>query len=151
MRRIVWVLVMSLALLGSYTPADAGGFRGGGSGHAMHGGGFRGGGFRGGGFKGEGFRGGFGGHGHFGGHHGGHFRGGVLVAPVFLGPLWWDYPYYNTAAPVVVEQQPVEYISPESQPAEANYRYYCKESEAYYPNVRECPDGWLRVVPAPPE
>ncbi len=27
----------------------------------------------------------------------------------------------------------------------ADYQYYCPQSNAYYPNVRECPRGWQRV------
>lgn len=29
--------------------------------------------------------------------------------------------------------------------------YYCKGSGAYYPYVRECPDGWQKVSATPPE
>ena len=32
-----------------------------------------------------------------------------------------------------------------------SFWYYCKESGAYYPYVRECPDGWLKVPATPPD
>jgi len=28
--------------------------------------------------------------------------------------------------------------------------YYCPESKAYYPYVKECPGGWQQVAPQPP-
>jgi hypothetical protein len=118
--------------------AAARGHSGGGHG-AGPGGGLRGGG---------GFRGG----GHGGGHHGGgHFSGGV-----WFGPGWWDpfyypyypyYPYYTQ--PSVVIQQPEEYILPEPQPQETGYWYFCKEAKGYYPYVKSCPGGWMKVVPKP--
>jgi hypothetical protein len=96
-----------------------------------------------------------GGHGgHRGGHGGGHFN-------VWLGPGWgWDpffypyypsypyYPYYSQP-PVVIQQQPQEYVMPEPQRQETNYWYYCKEAKGYYPYIKRCPGGWMKVVPAP--
>jgi hypothetical protein len=101
-----------------------------------------------------GFRGGGGGGGFRGGHGGGHFRGGVWFGPGW----WWDpflypyypypyYPYYDQA-PVVIQQQP-EYLLPEQQPQEASYWYFCRNPKGYYPYVKKCPGGWLKVVPAP--
>jgi len=91
----------------------------------------------------------------FGGHHegrfhgGGHFEGGVWIGP---GWGWWDpfyypyyYPYYDSPS-VVVPEAPQEYIAPPQE--ESGYWYYCKESNAYYPYVKVCPGGWLRVVPS---
>jgi hypothetical protein len=146
MRRIVFLFMLSLALLLSPS-ANAAGFRGGGSMHTMHS---------------EGFRGGFAGRGHFRGEHfgghfegrgdhlAGHFRGAFFVGPVFWDPFWWDYPspYYPAT---VIEQQPVEYITTETPAAGHNYWYFCKSSEAYYPYVKQCAAGWVRVVPAPPQ
>jgi hypothetical protein len=75
------------------------------------------------------------------------------------GPGWYGYPaypytYYPYAYPpaVVVQPSPQTYIQ---QPPPAaggtapaqNYWYYCAESRGYYPYVRECPEGWMTVVP----
>ena len=98
----------------------------------------------------HGGHGGGGGGGFRGGHGGGHFRGGVWIGPGW----WWDpffYPYYPTypyysQPPVVIQQQPQEYILPESQP-EPSYWYYCSNPKGYYPYVKRCPGGWMKVVP----
>lgn len=99
---------------------------------------------------------GFGGpRGHFG--HGGHFRGNIWIGP---GWGWWDpfyypyypypypYPYYSSPTVVVPEESP-EYIAPAPQPEESGYWYYCKDSKGYYPYVKSCPSGWMKVVPSP--
>ena len=117
--------------------APSGHFEGG------HGGGFHGGGGH---FGGRGF----GGHeGHFRG--GGHFEGGIWFWPGFWDPFYYPYytyPYY--APPTVVEpEQPEEYIMPTPQAGETGYWYYCKDANGYYPYVKSCPGGWLRVVPSP--
>ena len=115
---------------------------------AMHGGGGHGGHFSGRGFGG-------GGGGHF--HHGGHFEGGVWIGPGFG---FWDpffypyapypYPYSYYPPTVVVPEQPQKYIMQTPQPQENNYWYYCRESRGYYPNVKSCPGGWMKVVPSEP-
>jgi hypothetical protein len=82
----------------------------------------------------------------------------VIGTGVWLGPYWgpgwgpyWGYPpaYYPPyapayAAPVVVEPQ--TFI----QQSAPSYWYYCEDAKAYYPYVRECPTGWLTVVPQAP-
>jgi len=99
------------------------------------------------------------------GHHGGsHYRSshghGHVYSNIFLdvGPLWWPlYPraYYAPpayyAAPVVAYTPPsVTYI--ERSPGEGGgYWYYCRSPDGYYPNVRNCPGGWLKVLPEGPE
>jgi hypothetical protein len=99
----------------------------------------------------------WGGRGGHGGHHFGH-RHGVVGARIFLGPVfWWGpaYPYYYYAAPpVVVEEQPPvvirqqpAYVPPGAQAEQ--YWYYCQNAQAYYPYVKECPGGWMQVVPQP--
>ena len=93
-----------------------------------------------------------GGHGGHGGHGGGHF--GVWVGPgwgwdPFFYPYYPYYPYYYNQPPVVIQQEPQEYILPEQQPEQTNYWYYCRESKGYYPYVKKCPGGWMKVVPSP--
>jgi hypothetical protein len=88
----------------------------------------------------------------FRGGHGGHVRVGV-----FVGPAWypgWGYPYYPyypyyAAPPVVIQQQPETYIQQSAPSGEEHYWYYCKDPKGYYPQVKKCPNGWQKVVPAP--
>jgi hypothetical protein len=160
MKRITWAIGLAVVLVAGATfPAEAGGGRGGG----FHGGGGRsqGGGFRGGhAFHGSRLHGG----GFRGGHafHGSRFHGGTRV---FIGggigwwgsPGWWGwpgrwgtpYPYYP-AQPLVIQQAPTEYIQQAPTPPSApQYWYYCQNAGAYYPYVKECPGGWMQVVPQP--
>jgi hypothetical protein len=128
--------------------------------------------------RGGGFSGGHsGGH---GGWHSGHgfggvgaFIGGTIIAGALLAP--WYYPgyysgyypryypgyypgYYDTPYPTVVEMAapaPTVYAEQprEAQPAApdaGSWWYYCNESRAYYPYVRECASPWQRVAPTPP-
>lgn len=88
------------------------------------------------------------------GGHGGH--GPHVGIGLWLGPGWWGpyyypyyYPYYQDQ-PIVIEQ-PELYVQPapqtEQQPV---YWYYCKDPQGYYPYVKQCPGGWMKVVPTPP-
>ena len=82
-----------------------------------------------------------GGHGH---RHGSGVRFGFAIGP-FWGP--WYSPYYP---PIVVQQAPPPvYIEQSSEAAPANYWYYCQASQGYYPYVKACPGGWLKVAPKP--
>ena len=92
-------------------------------------------------------------------------RGGVWVRPGWgpgwgpgwrpgWGPWWWGpfvYPYYDyPRPPVIIEQQPPVYDDQQiQQQEEPYYWYYCAESKTYYPYVKECPKGWMKVVPTP--
>jgi hypothetical protein len=66
--------------------------------------------------------------------------------PIVVGPPWYPYNYY-AAPPAVIQQQSPVYVQPE-QPQE-NYWYYCQNPQGYYPYVKSCPDGWMKVVPQP--
>lgn len=92
---------------------------------------------------------------HHHGYHHGHGRV-IISGGVYLGPGWWDpwpgpyyshryYPYY-AQPPIVIQQQPVyeEQAAPEQY-----YWYFCPDSKTYYPYVKQCPGGWLKVVPKP--
>jgi hypothetical protein len=105
-------------------------------------------------------RGGHGGHGGGwnGGWHGGHGGIGFSIGPGW-GPWWWGYPYYPyyypyypyyPTPPVAAPQEPEVYVQPESRQEEPGYWYFCKDPEGYYPYVKKCPKGWLRVVPSQP-
>ena len=113
-----------------------------------------------------------GGHGGHGGYHGGggHWHGSVGF--YFGGPYWggyWPgyYPYYPAYPAYYPAYYPpyygagyagsAEYVeqgnggqtapSPQSQA----WWYYCADSKSYYPYVKECPAGWQRVAPQPPQ
>lgn len=97
-----------------------------------------------------------GGHWH-GGHDHSHIGIGIGIgpwAPWYYPPPTYYYPYYprtvvieQPAPPVYIEQSPPE-AQQNSQP---NYWYYCAKLKAYYPYVKDCPAGWQRVIPQPPQ
>ena len=81
----------------------------------------------------------------------GHFSGSIWIGPGW-GPWWgpvYTYPYY-ASPPVVVQQPPAEYIQPSTQSEEPSYWYFCQNPQGYYPYVKKCPNGWLKVAPSPP-
>lgn len=84
-----------------------------------------------------------------------HFRGGIWVGPVW-GPGWWGAPYpypypYYSSPPVVIRQEPQEYIqAPQPQAQQQQYWYFCPDPQGYYPYVKSCPKGWMKVVPTTP-
>ena len=105
--------------------------------------------------------------GHYGGHHGGHyghgygrvsaFVGGAIVAGALLSP-WYYSPSYVVSYPTVIEVSPpapTVYIeqSQAAMPAVAsdagNWWYFCNDTRAYYPYVKECASPWQRVAPSP--
>lgn len=96
------------------------------------------------------------GHGGFHGHTGFHGHGGVRFGVFLGGPLFWGPPYYYPPyyyPPVVaVPDSPPVYIQQDEQaaPADQNWWYFCRDSNAYYPYVNQCPGGWQRVSPQPP-
>ena len=49
--------------------------------------------------------------------------------------------------PVYIQQQQV--MPPQPQVPADYYWHYCRDREGYYPYVRNCPGGWLRVAPQP--
>jgi len=71
-------------------------------------------------------------------------------------PYYYPYGHYYYDPPVIIQQQPSEvYIqqAPEAAPQpvqEPVYWYYCPDPQGYYPYVKQCPKGWMRVIPTPP-
>jgi hypothetical protein len=64
---------------------------------------------------------------------------------------WHYYPapvYYYPAAPVVV-QPPVYVERSDVVPEGPGSWYFCRESNSYYPYVKQCPGGWTRVPARP--
>jgi len=97
-----------------------------------------------------------------GGWHGGWWGPRVFIGPGFAAPAW-RYPYYGYpypyaypypygyptySVPAIRESSPQTYIQQEP-PAQQDW-YYCQSAQSYYPDVRECPDGWQQVAPQPP-
>jgi len=98
------------------------------------------------------------GHGGHGGHGHGHFffGGDIFIGPGWggWGP-WWGAPYYPYYPnyPYYSPQQSSEYVEQTPQVEEQTYWYFCPDAKNYYPYVKRCPSGWLKVVPssAPPD
>lgn len=104
--------------------------------------------------------------GHHGGHGGGGHGGFVLRGGVWIGPPWWGgpwwppyypyYPYYPYPYPPSAEEETPVYVEPpareqeQEQEEEDYYWYYCTNPQGYYPYVKKCPNGWLKVVPSGP-
>ena len=86
-------------------------------------------------------------------HHGGVRFGVVVGAPFYpwYYPPYYTYPPYTYAPYPSAPAAPTTYIeqgSAQSAPAQgSSYWYYCQASKTYYPYVKECPAGWMRVVP----
>ncbi len=86
-------------------------------------------------------------------HHGSRLAIGLSIGLPLAAYSYYHYPRYAYyppyyVAPVVVLQQPPVYVEQFQPPAPA-YWYFCAESRAYYPHVRECASGWQRVAPQP--
>lgn len=108
-------------------------------------------------------------HHHHGFHHGSHFHGPrVFVGPRFYHGSYYSYPYYSypyyryyggyyygyAPPPVVVTPPPVVVTPPatsyiERPPSAAQYWHYCQNPAGYYPDVQQCPGGWIQVAPRP--
>jgi hypothetical protein len=92
-------------------------------------------------------------HGH--GHHGSRLSLGFHFGfPIgFYQPWYYSPPpaYYYPAAPVYVQPPaPPQYVErSDVVPEGPGTWYFCRESNTYYPYVKQCPGGWTRV-PAQP-
>lgn len=80
--------------------------------------------------------------------HGGWHRGPGVSVYWGVGPWypwypWYPYPAYSEP-PVIVQQSPT-YVAPQQQ--QPYYWYYCQSPRGYYPYVKSCPGGWMKVVP----
>lgn len=89
-----------------------------------------------------------------------HGRGGRVQLGLHFGfPIgfyspWYYAPppaYYYPPAPVVVQpaSPPVYVERSDVVPEGPGTWYFCRESNSYYPYVKQCPGGWTRV-PAQP-
>ena len=69
---------------------------------------------------------------------------------VLVPTLWpWSYTYlpswYHGYSPFYAVAVPLS--GPNFATDASGYAYFCPDSKRYYPEVRECPAGWLAVVP----
>ena len=83
-------------------------------------------------------------------HYSFGFNVGIpLYGPPAYGPNpYWGPPpyYYPPPTVVVVPQQPQTYVQ-RNQRQESDYWYYCQNPQGYYPYIKSCPGGWMKVVP----
>jgi hypothetical protein len=96
-----------------------------------------------------------------GGRHHGHRHGHSHLSLGFhigvpLGwshPWYWGPPVYYAPAPVVVQPAaPTVYVERSDVVPEGTASwYFCREANAYYPYVKQCPGGWQRVPAQPPQ
>jgi len=97
------------------------------------------------------------------GWHGGWGPGwgwGFGVGVLATSPYWWGYGpypygYYYPPVAIGVPSEAPTYVE-RGQMGDPNpsgsgyYWYYCANSNGYYPYVKECPGGWQKVTPTPP-
>ena len=91
-------------------------------------------------------------------HGGGRAR--LHLGLHFGAPLYWHpwpaYHYYPApvyVAPSVVQVAPPVYVERHESPVtdQQGWWYYCNSARGYYPYVKECPGGWQKVPPVPPQ
>lgn len=77
-----------------------------------------------------------------------HAPAPIAVAPVIVPRRYYYVPAPVYVAPPVYVVPPVAAAAPMVLPdMNSGYWYFCPDSRAYYPQVLECPSGWLQVAP----
>jgi hypothetical protein len=71
-------------------------------------------------------------------------HGRVAVGISFGFPLYYPYWYYPVVPVYYPQPSPPVYVEKND-----DHWYYCEQTRAYYPYVKECVGGWKRVPPAP--
>lgn len=118
-------VLLACALAAGEAPAKGSGSSGGhgGSGHS-------------------GSRGGKSGSHHSGGRHHHHFVGSTMFfRGYWAGTAYAMAPTYQPAAPIYYFEKSEEELQSDST------WFYCEREAAYYPSVKKCPVGWVRVAP----
>lgn len=83
--------------------------------------------------------------------HGRYYGGRVVIGVPYYYPyrsFYYPVPSYYNPVPYYAAPQyapPVQYI--EQGQGGPGDLFYCAQSEAYYPDVLQCPAGWQRVPP----
>ena len=88
-----------------------------------------------------------------------HGRGRVTLGLHFGVPLGWYQPWYYAPPPVyyypspaITPPAPTTYVERSDVVPEGTASwYFCRESNGYYPYVKQCPGGWERVPARPPQ
>jgi hypothetical protein len=80
-----------------------------------------------------------------------YYRARRYYPPVSgYGPLVYGYAPFVYAPPAGVQQAPPVYGQQQAlAPPPSPYWYFCQDAGAYYPYVKECAGGWMKVVPSP--
>jgi len=80
-----------------------------------------------------------------------HASVGIVLGVPLVGAWTYRQPGIYTYPPVVtVPAVPQAYMEKNAREQQANsWWYYCRSAQAYYPYVRECPNGWELVSPQP--
>jgi hypothetical protein len=112
---------------------------------------------------GSGFHGG--GNWHGGGWHGVHggprFGLSFGFPAYYWGPGYYPYAYaypypytyydggsYDDGAPqTYIQRDTGDSVAPVAPPQRSQYSYYCTNPAGYYPQIANCPSGWMTVVP----
>jgi hypothetical protein len=154
MKKFLIAAVAALALATVATTASAqhrGGGGGGGGGGGWHG--SSGGGWHGGGWHGHD------GHSHFVVGIGFpyywpyYYPYGYYGAYYPYGYGYYGYPYYDgysydSGAPqTYIQRDSGDTFAPAAPPQRSQYSYYCTDPAGYFPQIANCPSGWLTVVP----
>lgn len=91
-------------------------------------------------FYGPGFYDGFYGYGGYGGYGYHRYNHGAYYPPAVVIP---------STPPVYIEKEPEQPVQSTQTNQESNHWHYCRKPEGYYPYVRKCEGGWLKVAPHP--
>jgi hypothetical protein len=82
-------------------------------------------------------------------HHHHHHRSIIIGAPFMYPYPYYPYPYFYYPLPLPYAAEPPVYVekysgtpTPETQDS-----IFCPNEDAYYPEVKDCPGGWQRVIP----
>ncbi|MEO8566697.1 MAG: hypothetical protein ABI541_09970 [Betaproteobacteria bacterium] len=101
---------------------------------------------------------------HWGGWHGSRIglSLGFGFPYYYWGPGYYPYAYaypypygyydgyssYDDAAPqTYIQRDSGDAIAPPAPAQRSQYSYYCTNPAGYYPQIANCPSGWLTVVP----
>lgn len=67
-------------------------------------------------------------------------------------PLWFGFHFFVPRPPVIIGRpyypERNDYPATPPPPPLQTYYYFCQSPEGYYPQVPDCPGGWLRVLPS---
>lgn len=76
----------------------------------------------------------------------GGFGGAGFMQPFYPIPYAYPSTMARPAPPVYIQQQNAGQSAPDSQ---TSFWHYCRAPEGYYPEIKDCPDGWQQVAPQP--